>query len=60
MILGIGDLMVGRLLAYDALSGTFREFKLRRNPACAVCGDGARAELIDIDYEAFCGVCAVG
>lgn len=58
MILGIGDLMVGRLLTYDALSGTFREFKLRRNAACAVCGDGARAELID--YEAFCGACAVG
>jgi molybdopterin/thiamine biosynthesis adenylyltransferase/rhodanese-related sulfurtransferase len=38
-ILGKGDLLVGRLLAYDALGMTFRQFKVRRDQACAVCGD---------------------
>ena len=38
-ILGQGDLLVGRLLTYDALAMTFRQFKIRRDPRCAVCGD---------------------
>ena len=38
-ILGIGDPLVGRLLTYDALGMTFRQFKVRRDPKCAVCGD---------------------
>jgi adenylyltransferase/sulfurtransferase len=39
VLLGRGQPLVGRLLAYDALGMTFRTFKVRRNPACAVCGD---------------------
>ena len=27
------------LLAYDALEMTFREYRVRRDPNCAVCGD---------------------
>jgi molybdopterin/thiamine biosynthesis adenylyltransferase/rhodanese-related sulfurtransferase len=38
-LLGKGDLLVGRLLTYDALGMTFRQFKVRRDPKCAVCGD---------------------
>ena len=38
-ILGQGDLLLGRLLTYDALAMTFRQFKVRRDPKCAVCGD---------------------
>ncbi len=38
-LLGKGDLLVGRLLTYDALAMTFRQFKVRRDPKCAVCGD---------------------
>ena len=38
-ILGQGELLVGRLLTYDALAMTFRQFKIRRDPKCAVCGD---------------------
>ena len=34
MILDLGDSLVGRLLAFDALEETFRTFKLRRDPAC--------------------------
>ena len=38
-LLGAGDLLVGRLLVYDALALRFRELRLRRDPACAACGD---------------------
>jgi len=38
-VLGKGDLLMGRLLTYDALGMTFRQFKVRRDPRCAVCGD---------------------
>ena len=39
LILGIGNTLVGRLLLLDALSMEFRTMKLRRDPACPVCGD---------------------
>ena len=38
LILGIGETLVGRLLMFDALSTSFIEFKLRRDPNCPVCG----------------------
>lgn len=54
LILGRGESLVGRLLHYDALKMHFREFKLRRDPACPVCGE--RPSITEpIDYEAFCG-----
>jgi molybdopterin/thiamine biosynthesis adenylyltransferase/rhodanese-related sulfurtransferase len=43
LILGIGDPLVGRLLVWDALDGTFSELTLRRDPACPACGQGAAA-----------------
>ena len=39
VLLGIGESLAGRLLLVDALRGSFREVRLRRDPACAVCGD---------------------
>jgi len=39
LLLGRGRTLVGRLLTYDALETSFREYKLRRDPRCAVCGD---------------------
>lgn len=41
VLLGIGDPLVGRLLIYDALDGTFAELQLRRDPNCPACGKGA-------------------
>ncbi|WP_129626446.1 molybdopterin-synthase adenylyltransferase MoeB [Candidatus Oscillochloris fontis] len=38
LITGIGEPLIGRLLLYDALSMRFSELRLRRNPACPVCG----------------------
>ena len=39
-ILGIGESMSGRLLLWDALDTRFRTIRLRRDPACALCGTG--------------------
>jgi len=47
VLLGIGDPLVGRLLIYDALDGTFSELQLRRDPHCPACGDGASAAAAD-------------
>ncbi|UQW71248.1 molybdopterin-synthase adenylyltransferase MoeB [Pseudomonas avellanae] len=38
LLAGFGEPMVGRLLLIDALSTRFRELKVRRDPACSVCG----------------------
>ena len=42
LLLDLGDPLVGRLLAYDALEETFRTFKVRRDPNCPACGRTAR------------------
>jgi adenylyltransferase/sulfurtransferase len=55
LILGRGQPLIGRLLVYDALAMSFREFKVRRNPNCPVCGDRPTITRL-IDYEQFCGV----
>ena len=49
-ILGIGELLVGRLLTYDALSMTFRTIKIARNKKCAVCGEQPSITEL-FDYE---------
>jgi sulfur-carrier protein adenylyltransferase/sulfurtransferase len=55
LILGKGTPLIGRLLLYDALEMAFREFKVRRNPKCPVCGDHPTVTKL-IDYEQFCSV----
>ena len=42
ILVGYGEPLVGRLLMFDAQSTTFRELKLRRDPHCPTCGDGAK------------------
>ena len=41
LILGIGETLAGRLLLWDALDARFRTVKLKRDPACALCGPDA-------------------
>jgi adenylyltransferase/sulfurtransferase len=53
LICGIGEPLVGRLLHFDALRMKFREFKLRRDPQCPMCGDHPTITDL-IDYEQFC------
>jgi molybdopterin/thiamine biosynthesis adenylyltransferase/rhodanese-related sulfurtransferase len=45
LILGIGEPLIGRLLIWDALDGTFNELQLQRDPDCPACGVGAVASL---------------
>jgi adenylyltransferase/sulfurtransferase len=49
LITGIGDPLVGRLMIYDGLEMTYRQVKVRKDPAAAP------IEKL-IDYDAFCGV----
>jgi molybdopterin/thiamine biosynthesis adenylyltransferase/rhodanese-related sulfurtransferase len=44
VLLNLGDPLIGRLLIWDALDGSFSEVTLRRDPHCPVCGDGVLAE----------------
>ncbi|HLW45623.1 MAG TPA: molybdopterin-synthase adenylyltransferase MoeB [Acidimicrobiales bacterium] len=53
MLLALGDPLVGRLLAYDALEETFRTFKVRRDPECPACGENA-GEIVIAEYEELC------
>lgn len=38
LLAGFGEPLVGRLLLIDALTSRFRELKVKRDPACVVCG----------------------
>jgi molybdopterin/thiamine biosynthesis adenylyltransferase/rhodanese-related sulfurtransferase len=53
LALGIGEPLIGRLLLYDALAESFTEVRLRRDPACPVCGDEPTITEY-IDYVEFC------
>jgi sulfur-carrier protein adenylyltransferase/sulfurtransferase len=55
LILSQGETLTGRLIRYNALDMTFKTFKLRRDPACPVCGDNPTIHKL-IDYEQFCGI----
>ncbi|MDI3342030.1 MAG: molybdopterin-synthase adenylyltransferase MoeB [Sphaerobacter sp.] len=55
LILGIGEPLIGRLLRFDALDMSFQEFRLRKDPACPVCGEHPTVTEL-IDYLEFCGV----
>jgi len=53
LALGIGSPLIGRLLLFDALTATFDEVALRRDPACPVCGDSPTITEY-VDYVEFC------
>jgi adenylyltransferase/sulfurtransferase len=53
LVAGLGDPLVGRLVHFDALKTRFREFRLRRDPACPVCSDSPSITA-PVDYEIYC------
>ena len=53
LVLGIGEPLVGRYMLYDALEGSFREVRLRRDAQCPACGEHPTITEY-IDYEGFC------
>lgn len=54
-ILGIDELLVGKLLVFNALEMSFRKLSIQRNNSCPVCGDKPTITEL-IDYEQFCGI----
>jgi adenylyltransferase/sulfurtransferase len=55
LLTGVGELLLGRFLHYDALAMRFDEFRFEKDPACPVCGEHPSVTEL-IDYEGFCGV----
>ena len=39
LVLGVGETLAGRMLLFDALTTSFDEIRLWRDPACPACGD---------------------
>ncbi len=58
LILGAGTPAIGKLTTFDAMDFEFKNFKIRRDPTCPVCGDHPTITE-PIDYEQFCGVPAL-
>lgn len=54
----IGDCLIGRFFAFDALSFTCRTFNIRKNPDNPISGNQPSITQL-IDYEQFCGVPAI-
>lgn len=52
-ILGIGEMLVGRLLVFNALDSSFRIVKVPKSKDCPICGENPRIKKL-IDYEEFC------
>jgi len=53
LLLGIGEPLIGRLLAYDAFEETFRTFKVPRDPECAACSLDP-ADIVIAEYDELC------
>ncbi len=50
LILGIGDTLSGRLLAYDSLEQSFRTYKMLRDPQCPACSIDP-ADIVIAEYD---------
>lgn len=53
VILGLGDSLSGRLLAYDSLEQSFRTFKVNRDPNCPACSLDP-ADIVIAEYDELC------
>jgi molybdopterin/thiamine biosynthesis adenylyltransferase len=53
-LLGIGDLLAGTLLTYNALTMTFRKVRLARNPNCPLCGQDPQITELKNEEQAVC------
>lgn len=51
-LLGIGDLLTGRLLTYSAKTMKFREIRVQRNLQCPVCGEHPTLTELKDDLDA--------
>ncbi|HWE54429.1 MAG TPA: molybdopterin-synthase adenylyltransferase MoeB [Acidimicrobiales bacterium] len=53
LLLGLGQPLVGRLMAYDALEESFRTFRVNRDSECAACSIPAD-QLVIAEYDELC------
>jgi molybdopterin/thiamine biosynthesis adenylyltransferase/rhodanese-related sulfurtransferase len=53
LILGLGDSLSGRLLAYDSLEQSFFNYKIQRDPNCPACSIDPD-EIVIAEYDQFC------
>jgi sulfur-carrier protein adenylyltransferase/sulfurtransferase len=53
IILGIGDTLAGRLLAYDSLEQSFRTFRVPRDPSCPACSINPD-DIVIAEYDDLC------
>ena len=52
-LLGIGEALADRLLVFDGLMSRWRQVMVRRDPACAVCGDSPTIrQLVAMEHTA--------
>jgi len=54
-VLGIGELLTGKLLVFNALTSSFRQVNAPKDPQCPVCGKNPTVKKL-IDYELFCSL----
>ena len=54
-VLEIGETLKGRLLTLNALKMDFKDYKIKKDENCKVCGENATIKEL-IDYEEFCGL----
>ena len=55
LITGTGNPLIGRLKLYDALEMDLKTIKVRKDPACPICGENPTITEL-IDYVEFCGL----
>jgi len=50
VLMGLGEPLAGRLLAFDAIKGRFREIRIKKDKNCPVCGENPTiTELVEYD-----------
>ena len=55
LITGRGNPLIGKLKVYDALDMDLKSIKVRKDPACPICGENPTVTEL-IDYVEFCGL----
>lgn len=55
-LLGIGDVLAGTLLTYNALTMTFRKVQLARNPNCPLCGQDPQITELKDEKQVTCDI----
>ncbi len=53
LILDLGDSLSGRLLVYDAMEESFRNYKINRDPNCPACSIPAD-DIVIAEYDEYC------